>query len=180
MGILPIHPLYCPPQYFPVLNSELLLSKRNTERKCGTEIEGKAIQRLFHLGIHRIYRHQTQTLLQIPRRVCWLEPDNSCPMREALPEPDKYRCGCSQPTIRLSTGSPMEEWEKDLKELKGLQFHRKNNMNQPDSPEHPGTKPATKEYTWRDPCLQPHMKQRMALSGTSRRRRPWLSEGLMS
>lgn len=40
--------------------------------------------------------------------------------------------------------------------------HRKNNnINQPDPPEIPGTKPSTKEYTW----LQLHMLQRMALLG---------------
>ena len=43
----------------------------------------------------------------------------------------------------------MGESEKGLKELKGLEPHRKNNnVNQPDSPEFPGTKPPTKEYTW--------------------------------
>jgi hypothetical protein len=31
--------------------------------KYGAETEGKAIQRLPHLGIHPIYSHQTQTLL---------------------------------------------------------------------------------------------------------------------
>jgi len=39
---------------------------------------------------------------------------------EALPEPDKYRGGCSQPIIELRTGSPLEELEKGLKELKEL------------------------------------------------------------
>jgi hypothetical protein len=34
--------------------------------------------------------------------------------------PDKYRSGCSQPTIGLSTRSPIEELEKGPKELKGL------------------------------------------------------------
>jgi hypothetical protein len=34
-----------------------------TETKCGAETEGKAIQRLTHLGIHSVYSHQTQTLL---------------------------------------------------------------------------------------------------------------------
>jgi hypothetical protein len=29
----------------------------DTETKCGAEIEGKAIQRLPHLGIHPIYSH---------------------------------------------------------------------------------------------------------------------------
>jgi hypothetical protein len=35
-------------------------------------------------------------------------------------EPNKYRGGCSQPTIGLNMGSPMEELEKGLKELKGF------------------------------------------------------------
>jgi hypothetical protein len=37
-------------------------------------------------------------------------------------------------------------------------------MNEPVLPEIPGTKLPTKEYTWRDPWLQPHILQRMALS----------------
>jgi hypothetical protein len=41
-----------------------------TETKCGAETEGKAIQRLLHLGIHPIYSHQTQTLLWMPRSAC--------------------------------------------------------------------------------------------------------------
>jgi hypothetical protein len=45
----------------------------------------------------------------------------------------------------------MEELEKRLKELKEFAIQRKNNINQPDSPELPGTKPPTKEYTWRHP-----------------------------
>jgi hypothetical protein len=40
------------------------------ETKRGAETEGKAIQRLPHLGIHPIYRHQNQTLLQMPRSAC--------------------------------------------------------------------------------------------------------------
>ena len=39
---------------------------------------------------------------------------------ERLSEPDKYRGGCSQPTIGLSAGSRMEELEKGLKELRGF------------------------------------------------------------
>jgi hypothetical protein len=46
-----------------------------SETKCGAETEGKAIQRLPHLGIHPIYRHQTQTLLWMPRSGCLQEPD---------------------------------------------------------------------------------------------------------
>jgi hypothetical protein len=37
-----------------------------------------------------------------------------------LPVPDKYRDGCSQASIGLSIGSPMEELENGPKELKGF------------------------------------------------------------
>jgi hypothetical protein len=43
---------------------------RDTETKCGTETEGKAIQRLPHLGIYHIYSYQTQTLLLMPTSAC--------------------------------------------------------------------------------------------------------------
>jgi hypothetical protein len=33
------------------------------ETKCGAETEGKAIQRLPHLGIHPTYSHQTQIVV---------------------------------------------------------------------------------------------------------------------
>jgi hypothetical protein len=46
------------------------LMEANMETKCGAETEGKAIQRLPHLGIHPMYSHQMQTLLWIPRSVC--------------------------------------------------------------------------------------------------------------
>jgi hypothetical protein len=40
----------------PVLRTgNKILTGGNTETKCGAEIEGKAIQRLSHLGIHPIY-----------------------------------------------------------------------------------------------------------------------------
>jgi hypothetical protein len=42
----------------------------DTETKCGAEIEGKAIQRLPHMGIHLIYSYETQTLLCMPRSAC--------------------------------------------------------------------------------------------------------------
>jgi hypothetical protein len=46
------------------INPEMFLSKENTgTKKNGTVTEGKAIQRLPHLGIHPIYRYQTQTLI---------------------------------------------------------------------------------------------------------------------
>jgi hypothetical protein len=67
----------------------------------------------------------------------------------------------------------MNELEEGLKKMNGFATYRKNNISQPDLPELPGTKPPTKEYTWRDPWLQLHMWQRMALSGI------WSCEGLM-
>jgi hypothetical protein len=35
----------------------------DTETKCGVETEGKAIQRLPHLGVHPIYSHHTWILI---------------------------------------------------------------------------------------------------------------------
>jgi hypothetical protein len=55
------------------VDTSVLLGRRNktplggvTETKCGAETEGKAIQRLPHLGIHSIYNHQNQTLVCVP------------------------------------------------------------------------------------------------------------------
>jgi hypothetical protein len=39
-----------------------ILTGGNMEIKSGAETEGKAIQRLPHLGIHPTYIYQTQTL----------------------------------------------------------------------------------------------------------------------
>jgi hypothetical protein len=36
-----------------------ILTEGNMETRCGAETEGKAIQRLPHLGIHPLYSHQT-------------------------------------------------------------------------------------------------------------------------
>jgi hypothetical protein len=36
-----------------------ILTEGNMETKSGAKTEGKAIQRLPHLGIHPIYSHQT-------------------------------------------------------------------------------------------------------------------------
>jgi hypothetical protein len=47
---------------------------------------------------------------------CWQEPDIAVSW-EALPVPDKYSGGYLQPTIELSTGTPMEQLEKEPKEL---------------------------------------------------------------
>jgi hypothetical protein len=47
------------------------------------------------------------------------EPDMAV-SGEDRPEPFKYRGRCSQPTIGLSSGSPIEKLEKGLKKLKGF------------------------------------------------------------
>ena len=52
-----------------------ILTGGNMETKCGAETEGKAIQRLPHLGIHPIYSYQTQTILWMPVSACLQEPD---------------------------------------------------------------------------------------------------------
>jgi hypothetical protein len=62
------------------------------------------------LGIHPIYNYQTQTLFLMPRSACWQEPYIAVSW-EALPEPYKYRCGCSKPTIGLNVESPIEALE---------------------------------------------------------------------
>jgi hypothetical protein len=56
-----------------------------------------------------MYSCQTQTLLSMATSAWWQEP-NIAVSWESLPVPDKYRG--LQPTIGLSTGSPVEELEK--------------------------------------------------------------------
>jgi hypothetical protein len=53
----------------------------------------------------------------------------------------------------------MEKLEKGLKELRGFAspMEGSNSFNWPDPLELPETGPPTKEYTWRDPWLWPHM-----------------------
>jgi hypothetical protein len=65
---------------------------------------GKATQRLPHLGIHPICRHQTQTLLWMPRSTCWQEPGIAV-LWEALPEPDQDRCVSSAANNRTEHGN---------------------------------------------------------------------------
>ena len=66
---------------------------------------------------------------------------------ETLPVPDKYRGRCSQPSIGLSSSSPVEEVEKGSRSWRGLHSHLWNNsMNQPVPAELPGTKPPTEEH----------------------------------
>jgi hypothetical protein len=51
----------------PSWKGESILTGANMETKCGAETEGKAIQKVPHLGIHPTYSHQMQALLWIPR-----------------------------------------------------------------------------------------------------------------
>ena len=74
---------------------------------------------------------------------------------------DKYRSGCSQPTIGLSIVSPMEELEKGLKELKSFAAPQEEQQCElllsSQGLNHQS------ETTWRNPWLQPLTQQRMAL-----------------
>jgi hypothetical protein len=54
----------------------------------------------------------------------------------------------------------VEESGQGQKELKAQPYKKNNNINQPEPPEVPGTKPPTKECTWQDPWLQPHICSR--------------------
>jgi hypothetical protein len=65
----------------------------------------------------------------------------SSSLREALPEPDQYRYGCSQSTIRLNTGTPREELGDVLKELKGIATLKEEQYQITLPPELAGTKP---------------------------------------
>ena len=51
------------------MGNKILLGK-NMETKCRAETEEITIHCLPNLWIHPIYRHQTQSLLWIPTRVC--------------------------------------------------------------------------------------------------------------
>jgi hypothetical protein len=65
--------------------------------------------------------------------------------------PEKYRGGCSQSSIGLSTRSPGAELEKEQKVLKELAAPWEDQQYEPTStPELLGTNPPTKEYTWRE------------------------------
>ena len=47
----------------------------DTETTFGHKMKGWTIQRLPHLGIHPIIRHQAQTLLHMPARFCQQDLD---------------------------------------------------------------------------------------------------------
>ena len=56
-------------------------------------------------SVHPIISQQTQTLLHMPSRFCWKDPDIavSC---ETMPVLFKYRSGCSQSSIGWNTALP--------------------------------------------------------------------------
>jgi hypothetical protein len=72
----------------------------------------------------------------MPTSAYWQEPDITV-YWEALPEPEKYRSGCSQPTIELIIGKKQKTKNKKQKNKK-----QKNSINQP---ELQGSKPLTKK-----------------------------------
>jgi hypothetical protein len=91
-----------------------------TETKSRANTEGMmTVQRLPHLGFHTIYNHQTQTLLWILTRACRQDPDIAV-FWEALPVPNKYISGCSQPSIGWSTVSPNEGTRESTQGAEGV------------------------------------------------------------
>ena len=89
------------------------------ETKFGANTKGWTIQRLPNPGIHPTISHQTQTLLDMPARFCWKDPDiASCCLwgKASVWQIQKWMFTV---IIGWNTGPPMEELEKVPKELKG-------------------------------------------------------------
>jgi hypothetical protein len=59
-----------PPTYLKILTQNYSCQKEMQGKKSRAETKEMAIQRLPHLEIHPICRHQTQTLLLMPRSAC--------------------------------------------------------------------------------------------------------------
>jgi hypothetical protein len=70
------------------------------------------------IGIHPIISIQMLTPLHTLARFYWKDPDVAI-SSETMPGPSKHRSGCSQSANGWITGLPMEELEKEPKELKG-------------------------------------------------------------
>ena len=94
----------------------LVLLRMSNKILMGPNIERQSVEQRLKERPYRYYStwgstpysHQMQTLLGMPRSACWQEP-NIAVSWKSLPEPDIYKGGCSQSTIELITGSPMEE-----------------------------------------------------------------------
>jgi len=148
-----------------------ILSGLNTEIKSEARAEEKVIQTMPHLGIHPICSRQTQSLLLMPRSSYWKEPHMGVSW-EAPPEPANtdedvyslplYWTGELNGGVREKT-----EGAEGVYNTVGRTAISTNQI----TPELPGTKRWTNDYTCRDPLLQPHMWQRMVLSTISRRPR---------
>jgi hypothetical protein len=96
-----------------------ILTGGNMETKCGADPEGKASQILPHLGIYPIYSGQNWSLFWMLQSAYLYQPDMAV-SEVALPEPEKYRGGCSQAIIGRRAGSKIEVLEKTLKEFRRL------------------------------------------------------------
>ena len=81
-------------------------------KKLGAEMEGRTIQSLPHPGIHPLNNQETQTLLHMPERFCWQDPDIAISCK-AMWVHDKYRSGCSQ-------DAPKEGARESTQGLKGF------------------------------------------------------------
>jgi hypothetical protein len=76
-----------PPNHLKNFNPKLILFKGNTGTRIGAETEGKAIQRVPHVRIHPICRHQTKTLADAKKHLLslvWLSSETD----SVLPPPD--------------------------------------------------------------------------------------------
>jgi hypothetical protein len=76
--------------------------------------------------------------------------------------------------LALSMRTPMEKLEKGLKELRGFAISwREQQCQLARPPDLLEIGPPIKEDSWRDPWLQPHMWQSLALMDISGRSSPW-------
>jgi hypothetical protein len=71
-----------PPTHLKIVYPEMFLTKgkKGTHKKNGKDIEGKAIQRRPHVGIHPICRQQIPTIVDAKKYLltgAW----HSCPLR---------------------------------------------------------------------------------------------------
>jgi len=73
----------------------------------------------------------------------------------------------------------MVELERGLKELRRLENHKNNNINQPNPPELQETEPTPQKYTGMNFWLYPHKQQRMALLDINEKRGPMSCQGLL-
>jgi hypothetical protein len=84
--------------------------------------------------------------------------------------PDKCRGGCSQPTIGLSTGSPVEELEKGPKELKG--FVEEQQYEPTSTPRAPRDQTTNQRVHMEGPMSPPSYVAKDSLVGHQREERP--------